>query len=73
LKERIVFPDYYQRSDAQPGNSPIEIYDPVNPNNNVARQYSESDRQLILEAAEDAVDAISFARRATTKADAVTH
>lgn len=73
LKERIIFEDYYRRVDVPASNAPIQIYDPVNPQNNVASQYTEADRKALVEAAEDAADAIAFARRATTKTDAVAH
>lgn len=71
LKERIIFEDYYALADVPASTDPIQIYDPVNPENNVASQYTEADRKALVEAAEDAADAIAFARRATTKTDAV--
>lgn len=73
LRERIIFPDYYAVSAVSASADPIQIYDPVNPQNNVAAQYTDNDRKSMLEAAEDAADAIAFARRATTKSDAVAH
>jgi hypothetical protein len=71
LKEIIAFTDYYGRTVVADNGDPIQIYDPVNPQNNIASRYSDADRQTIVEAAEDAADAIAFARRATTKGDAV--
>ncbi|MFY1685011.1 CBASS oligonucleotide cyclase [Micromonospora sp. WMMD730] len=72
LAERIAFADYYRatelpsvRTDA------IEIFDPVNPANNAARLYDEIDRKRIVDAAEESLDAITEARYATTKAQAV--
>ncbi|MGW0103557.1 CBASS oligonucleotide cyclase [Nocardia sp. NPDC003354] len=72
LAERIAFADYYRatelpsvRTDA------IEIFDPVNPANNAARLYDETDRKRIVDAAEESLDAITEARYATTKAQAV--
>ncbi|WP_280331288.1 CBASS oligonucleotide cyclase [Nocardia wallacei] len=72
LRERIAFSDYYPISDL-PDNrvGEIEIFDPVNPTNNVARGYEEADRQRIVDAASEALDAITEARFATTKAQAV--
>ena len=49
----------------------IEIFDPVNPNNNVAVHYSDQDRQRILARAEATLDALIEASYATTKAQAV--
>ena len=72
LGERIVFSDYYDPSKLVAGDSmPIQIFDPVNPDNNIAARYSAADRDAIVDAAEDALDAIAFARRATTKGVAV--
>jgi len=72
LAERVALADYYPASalpSARVG--AIEIFDPVNPNNNVARLYDEHDRKRIVLAAEQALDAITEARYATTKAQAV--
>lgn len=71
LKERIVFTDYYKASDVVASSAPIQIFDPVNPANNVASKYDDAARQMMVNAAEDALDAIAFARRATTKGDAL--
>lgn len=72
LKQRISFSDYYATSKL-PGvtGKAMEIFDPVNAENNVPGDYSESDRQLIVSAAEDALDAMAEARFATTKGRAV--
>lgn len=72
LEERISFTDYYppthlpERTDA-----PIEIIDPVNPSNNVACLYTTSDRDRLVEAAEEAGDAIAEAHYSTTKTRAI--
>lgn len=71
LSERVVFPDYYKVSEAIADSSPIQIFDPVNSENNVTSQYTQSDLSIILDAAEDACDAIAYARRARTKGEAV--
>jgi tRNA nucleotidyltransferase (CCA-adding enzyme) len=72
LDERIVFSDYYDTSKLVAGSGmPIQIFDPVNPGNNIAARYSPADRDAIVDAAEDALDAIAFARRATTKGVAI--
>ena len=71
LKERIIFTDHYATTAVGSSSAAIQIYDPVNPQNNVAVQYTDADRKAIVEAAEDSADAIAFARRATTKGDAV--
>lgn len=72
LREQVAFTDYTPAGQIPPrGNSPIEILDPVNPANNVARHYTELDRTRVVAAAEEALDAITEAKFATTKAQAV--
>jgi hypothetical protein len=72
LKRRIAFTDYYRASEL-PGtlSDPIQVFDPVNPSNNVACQYTEQYRLLIVEAAQDALDAVNEAHTAATKGHAV--
>lgn len=72
LKTRIAFTDYYPASKL-PGasNDPVQIFDPVNPDNNVASQYTEDNRRLIVAAAQDALDALNEAHTAATKGHAV--
>jgi tRNA nucleotidyltransferase (CCA-adding enzyme) len=68
LKKRISFTDYYKSNKLPaPTQSPMEIFDPVNPENNVAGKYSERDRQRLAEAAHDALDALTEAHYATTQ------
>jgi tRNA nucleotidyltransferase (CCA-adding enzyme) len=71
LTERIVFTDYYKSATASPSTDPIQIFDPVNPENNVSAQYSEENRTAIVEAAADALDALTEAHYATTQGRAV--
>ena len=72
LQTRIAFADFYDLSELPPaGADPIEIIDPVNPQNNAARLYTDADRLRIVDAADEALDALSEARHATTKARAV--
>lgn len=68
LKERIYFADYYDPSFLPKENTGVmEIFDPVNPVNNIASKYMEQDRVKILAAATDAFDALTEAKFATTK------
>ena len=72
LSERIAFDDYYRVGDIPAASvAAIEIFDPVNPNNNVAIHYSDQDRRRILTQAEATLDALIEASFATTKAQAV--
>ena len=71
LEERIAFSDYYQLSKLPTGKSGvIEIFDPVNPSNNIANKYSASDKDRLVTAAEEAADSISEALTATTQSRA---
>jgi hypothetical protein len=72
LWEQIAFTDFYAAS-SLPGRSTseIEILDPVNSENNVAGLYDRSHREQIVEAAHDALDAITEAAYADGKGRAV--
>lgn len=72
LREQIAFTDNYKLSQISvPADAPIRIIDPVNPENNVASRYTDWDRRAIVDAANDALDALLEAREADTKGRAV--
>jgi hypothetical protein len=72
LAERIAFTDYYPANKLpRPTGAAIEIFDPVNPTNNIAYRYSTLERDRIVETADEALGALTEARYATTKAQAV--
>lgn len=71
LKEKIVFPDYYERSVVGTFSSPIQIVDPVNAKNNVSELYKKTHADLIVDAALSAGDAIDAALAAPTKQETV--
>jgi tRNA nucleotidyltransferase (CCA-adding enzyme) len=72
LKARISFTDYYPASKLPgPTGKPMEVFDPVNETNNVAAIYDETHRQKIVSAAQEALEAISEARFATTRGRAI--
>lgn len=72
LRERIFFTDNYGSGAVpDPDGAPVQILDPVNAGNNVAAQYSETDRLRIVDAAADALDAITEAHYSTTQGRAV--
>jgi hypothetical protein len=72
LSERVAFTDYYAawKLPGPTGNA-IEVFDPVNPENNVAVNYTTEGRARIVSAAGRALDALGEARYATTKGDEV--
>ena len=67
LRERIVFSDYYPPSRVGSLSDTVQIIDPVNSENNVARLYTPSDADAIVDAALEAGDAIDAALAAPTK------
>ena len=67
LRQRIVFSDYYPASDVPKFSDPVQIIDPINPTNNVARLYTAQNAADIADAALDAGDAIDAALKAPTK------
>ena len=64
---RIVFSDYYESSSVGALDDTVQIIDPVNAENNVARLYTSQHAEAIGDAADDAGDAIDAALRAPTK------
>lgn len=72
LKEPIFFTDYYSAGSIVLDDSAVmQIFDPVNPQNNVTKTYKEEQRLLIVKEAQRALNAISIASTATTKGEAV--
>ena len=72
LTEQVAFTDYTKAKDIPSrGHGAIEVLDPVNADNNVAVRYDERDRVRIVDAAQDALDALAEARFATTKGRAL--
>ncbi len=72
LGDQVAFTDYFPASSIPPRSlAAIEVLDPVNMANNVAKAYTDSDRRRIVAAAHNALDALGEARFATTKGDAV--
>jgi tRNA nucleotidyltransferase (CCA-adding enzyme) len=69
LEEPITFADFNEPA-ATP-TAPVVIIDPVNPDNNVAASYTSAQRDAIISAAHEALDAVQEAQYATTKARAV--
>lgn len=71
LSERIVFEDYYRSSTVRKLSDPIQIIDPVNPENNVTKLYTREQTDKIVNSAIEAGDAIDYALNATTKSETV--
>ena len=67
IREQISFNDYYAYSSIGSFSEPVQMIDPVNEENNAAKLYTNSQADLIVDAAIDAGDAIDSALAATTK------
>ena len=67
MGDPIIFSDYYSPSEVMTSNHPIRIFDPVNPENNVGKLYTEWQAEEICDVALDAGDSIDSALRAPTK------
>lgn len=70
LRTPIAFTDFYPVSAIASTNDPIQVWDPVNPANNVARSYTDTDRQKLVKTATAALEDIAWAAHAPTKGDA---
>lgn len=67
FRQKIVFGDYYPASSVGKFSDPVQIIDPVNAVNNVARLYTTANADAIVDAAIDAGDAIDAALAAPSK------
>jgi hypothetical protein len=67
FRQRIVFSDYYPASSVGAFSDTVQIIDPVNATNNVARLYTAANADAIVEAALEGGDAIDAALAAPTK------
>ena len=70
LRTPIVFTDFYAADAVTATTDPIQVWDPVNPSNNVARSYTDADRQRLVKTATAALEEIVWAAHAPTKGDA---
>jgi tRNA nucleotidyltransferase (CCA-adding enzyme) len=71
LKQPIVFTDYCKASEAPASYDAVQIWDPVNPANNVAKGYSDYDRQRLVQRCAEALDQVTWAGMAMNKGEAV--
>ncbi|MFC4329168.1 CBASS oligonucleotide cyclase [Streptomyces andamanensis] len=71
LKTPILFTDYYKANAVSATADPIQVWDPVNPENNVARGYSELDRLRLVNHAKTTLETLTMAAYAATKGEAL--
>jgi tRNA nucleotidyltransferase (CCA-adding enzyme) len=70
LQTPIAFSDFYATSTLSASRDPIQVWDPVNPENNVARTYTEDHRQQLVKTATAAMEEVAWGAQAPTKGDA---
>lgn len=71
LQQPIIFNDYYRARDVPKSTAPVQVWDPVNPDNNVTGSYSDADRQLLVSRCAMALDQVNWAAMAPFKQDSV--
>lgn len=70
LQSPIVFTDFYPAGDVASSRDPIQVWDPVNPDNNVAGTYTDQDRLRLVEHANTALEDVAWAASAPTRGEA---
>jgi hypothetical protein len=70
LQQPIVFTDFYKADAVSDSHHPVQVWDPVNPTNNVARSYNEGHRQRLVKVATTALEDVVWGTQAPTKGDA---
>jgi tRNA nucleotidyltransferase (CCA-adding enzyme) len=70
MRQAIVFTDFYEVSAVPESWDAIQVWDPVNPENNVTRSYNDGDRQRVVKLATSALEDVAWATQAPTKGDA---
>lgn len=70
LSEPITFSDYYDPSDAAACSDPVQVWDPVNPDNNVTSLYTDVHRKRLVDLSGEALDSITWAAMTPAKGTA---
>jgi tRNA nucleotidyltransferase (CCA-adding enzyme) len=71
LQQPIVFTDFYPASSVQHTYDAMQVWDPVNAENNVVGAYTDYDRQRLVDRCGQALDQVSWAAMTTSKGAAV--
>lgn len=71
MKQPIVFTDFYPASAVAMTYDAMQVWDPVHPENNVVRAYTDYDRQRLVDRCGQALDQVSWAAMAAGKSAAV--
>jgi hypothetical protein len=70
MRTPIIFTDCYAANEVVASSDPIQVWDPVNPANNVARTYTDDDRQRLVKTATATLEEVVWGVQAPTKGDA---
>lgn len=70
LQTPIVFTDFYRASAVSASTDPMQVWDPVNPDNNIVKLYTDLERARLVEVAKNAFEEINWAAMAPNKGDA---
>jgi tRNA nucleotidyltransferase (CCA-adding enzyme) len=71
LRTPISFTDFYDRSAIGSSSDAVQVWDPVNPGNNIVSSYTEYHRARLVDIAKSAFEEVNWAALAPTKGDAV--
>lgn len=71
LKSSIIFEDNYKKSKVTLSPTGANIFDPVNPENNVGQSLNDEKRERIVDEADDALGYLTHAEQASTKGVAI--
>lgn len=71
LMDNIVFEDNYKKSEVKFSSKGPNIFDPVNPNNNVGQSLDHIKRVRVVDEADEALGCLSLAEQSSTKGVAV--
>ncbi len=70
LRQPIIFTDFYKANAVSASWDPVQVWDPVNPTNNVARTYNDGHRQHLVKVATTALEDVAWGTQAPAKGDA---
>ncbi len=70
MGQPIVFTDYYPADAAPETWDAVQVWDPVNPENNATRSYNDGHRQRLVKLATAALEEVAWATQSPTKGDA---
>jgi tRNA nucleotidyltransferase (CCA-adding enzyme) len=70
LRAPISFTDFYRAAEISASSDPVQVWDPVNPDNNIVKLYTDLERARLVDLAKNSFEEINWAALAPTKGDA---